>query len=81
MLLRRRRTPRVLRLCVDAMRLYRRRVQLALTIGLHVLALFDLPQLQGAAGAAKKCEIPKWPSDEVTGSPLLSARARELACV
>ena len=44
-------------------------VELALTVGLHVLALLDLPQLQEAAGARKKSENQEWPSDEVSESP------------
>ena len=44
-------------------------VELALTVGLHVLALLHLPQLQEAAGARKKSENQEWPSDEVSESP------------
>ena len=40
-------------------------VELALMVGLHVLALHELPQLQEVAGAAKKCENRKWPSNGV----------------
>ena len=69
LLLRRCLTPRVLRLCVDAMRLCRRRGARTHGRPAHVLALLDLPQLQEAAGARKKSENQEWPSDEVSESP------------